>query len=49
MLEEFSERVGAANMHRWKELGLYDDGVNGWGRAFMQTMGRIQRGQGVPG
>lgn len=42
MLEQFSENIGAANMHRWKELGLYDDGVNGWGRAFMQAMNRTK-------
>ncbi len=42
MLEQFSEKIGAATMHRWKALGLYDDSVNGWGRAFMQTMNRTK-------
>lgn len=33
-------------MNRWKALGLYDDGVRGWGRAFMQTMSRAKASGG---
>lgn len=46
MLEEFSERIGAPEMSRFKELGLYDEGVNGWGRAFMQIMNRTKAAGG---
>ena len=45
-LEQFAVQVGAADHTRWKILGLYDDGVNGWGRAFMQAMNRTRAAGG---
>lgn len=36
----FARAVSAAPMTRWAELGLFDEGVEGWGDAFDQVMTR---------
>lgn len=39
-LAEFAQQVGAAPMSEWADLGLFDEGVEGWGEAFQQVMTR---------
>jgi hypothetical protein len=39
-LAEFAQRVGASPMWEWLDLGLFDEGVEGWGEAFDQVMTR---------
>ncbi|HEX4143930.1 MAG TPA: hypothetical protein VHY91_10380 [Pirellulales bacterium] len=39
-LKEFAESVGGSYMSQWRELGLYDEDVEGWGQAFEQAMER---------
>ncbi|MGH7137407.1 MAG: hypothetical protein ACREHD_16815 [Pirellulales bacterium] len=36
----FAKVVGAAAMSEWADLGLFDEGVEGWGEAFEQVMAR---------
>ncbi len=36
----FASAVNAAEMSRWRELGLYDEDVEGWGHAFQQAVER---------
>lgn len=40
-LEEFATSIGAAPMHEWRRLGLYDPTtVAGWGEAFNQVVNK---------
>ena len=39
-LEAFADRLNASYMSQWKDLGLFDDDVEGWGEAFRQSVTR---------
>ncbi len=39
-LEAFADGLNASYMSQWKNLGLYDDDVQGWGEAFHQAVTR---------
>jgi hypothetical protein len=39
-LAEFAARLGASHMGQWLDLGLYDEGLEGWGQAFEQAVTR---------
>jgi hypothetical protein len=39
-LECFAARVNASYMSQWRDMGLFDQNVEGWGQAFEQVMTR---------
>lgn len=45
-LAEFAKKVGASEISQWRDLGLYDDDVEGWGQAFQQVTDRTIAARG---
>jgi hypothetical protein len=45
-LEAFAEFVKAAHVGKWKDLGLYDDDIEGFGPAFYQVVPRTLQARG---
>jgi RHS repeat-associated protein len=45
-LEQFAESMGASQSRQWQSLGLFDEGLPGWGSAFEQAMNRTIQGGG---
>jgi hypothetical protein len=39
-LTGFAKKVGGEFFKNWRKLGLFDDGVQGWGQAFKQALSR---------
>lgn len=46
-LAEFARAVSATQMSDWRDLGLYDEDVEGWGQAFEQVVTRTLTAGGL--
>jgi hypothetical protein len=46
-LVEFAKSVSASCMSDWRDLGLYDEDVEGWGQAFEQVITRTLAAGGL--